>query len=326
MWMFVFLFLSSFVYAAERDDSRSLGIFGVSILDVSPATVPVVALEQRSDARVKYFLGIHSLDIDPRIDYRIERVKFGLEPGSGKYVSYVRTDYFAPESEDLAYNDYFGFLSSSSEKTIAVANIGLQRISSGRKIPIKEDTAEKVCSKELEPRHNLTENIPDEINLTMRVEVRFVACEGRFVREDENDPNSKEVCYKEGSTEGGYLTRRYFRQDEYDEDRITNCIANIDSRNALKLSRGQEIDAAKTKEEKDRCYSIYSHQIQRITDVIYVDAYIGVDKTNLDKLVDPEELREQICRTIEYKKQVNKWKNETEKLENTFENIVWLHF
>lgn len=297
--IFVFLLVCSMnVYAEnifDRED-RGYGLFGVTLLEQSPPVVPAIALEHRSYARVKLFLSVFPLDLGTG-DYRIKHVSVGLaEPN--KYVSSITKDWTAPEEDDLDYDNYFAL----GDDKIVVANVKLNRVGSGKRVIIEEDTAEQICANTTEPGPEIGEAIPDVINVSLRIKVTFSACVTGF--DDE------------GNCPGGYMTWRDFRVEDYQyetQKRIEDCVDSVHRRYANKEDKGGLDD------EIARCYESYERREHLITDTVYFDTVVGVDKTNLDHAISPEELRSQICRTIKWRDGLQKWIDGTKKAERVFD-------
>ena len=75
MVLLVFSVNGEYVEVGEAiDGPGSLGVFTASILDYSPAVIPAIALEHRSNSFVNLDIGIFETDILPGITYEIESV------------------------------------------------------------------------------------------------------------------------------------------------------------------------------------------------------------------------------------------------------------
>ena len=81
-----------------------------------------------------------------------------------------------------------------------------------------------------------------------------------------------------------------------------------------------DINAEQYNSELETCNERYLNTLrgETLIEEVDLDAIIGVDKTNLDHFLDPEELKDRICSATEFRKDVQKWIHETEKAETFF--------
>ena len=299
--MFVFLFLASSAYALE--EGSTYGLFNVVVVEQSPEVIPAIALEHNSHARVKLFLSVTNLNFGT-IDYRIKDVQVRLAESS-PYITSIRNDRLAPEEEDLDYDSYFAL----KNDTLVVSDVNLKRIQSGKRVVIEDDTAEKICRGEIPQEENFQELIPDSITAPLRVDIIFSACKGKFETVD-----GRLTCPQ------GFLGPEDFRYDEEYYTRAERerqeCLDNVQDR-AIR----DNWDVEKVTKEKERCGRASTENPRYISDTVYMNVDIGVDKREISNKIAPAEIENQICKTIDYRENLDNWINETAKAEKFFGGV-----
>jgi hypothetical protein len=372
VWIFAIFLISLSVNAARITKDDSLNVFSASIVDQAPPVIPAIALEQRSDARVKLFISVSPLALG-NVEYEIEDLRVSLVKGDRSGLVRGVTTSRLINYEDMEYDNYF----NPFKEDLVVADVWLNGIR-GRGVRIvKDETAEKICSGEINDTRSISELIPDSLDLELMVSVVFRACkDGEFVPIEERGKtykrddikkgdiedgieidgmkaypiylkeDNKLLGYRKGSTiydasekvigsvdkdenveikdytktkcSGILLTQRDYMHPESlsDNERLyQECLDRVE-----RAANVEDLSAEQISERKKRCEERYLRRsYNRIVDFVFVDSSIGIDKTNLDRLIGPEELKKQICSTIKWKRGVDKWINKTKKAENIFQ-------
>ncbi|MFH1839822.1 MAG: hypothetical protein ABH849_01595, partial [Nanoarchaeota archaeon] len=300
----------------EHEDS--LGLWNAEVLDQTPPTVPAIALEQASDARVRLFLKIYPLSFESRIEeYQIKQI--WVEPiltGVGVAdVEYRKIDidqYKKKNSGTL--NEYINETEEweqlmSGVKQLGIATVNLERLGDDRQLRITDidEAAEEACLDDSNTSEEFFQNIPDEIELEFRVVIDF------FAKKVDGSYLTPEEFY------GGQIPDVQVSEIEETVKRmVQESIMKYKDANAGKIPPPKEVEQWE-KDVRTLLQTDLFNQKYPLRDVTYIKTKILIDKTNIR--VTPEKLREQICGTIKLREDIQNVLKEVQKIEGYAKNV-----
>ncbi|MBU1246150.1 MAG: hypothetical protein ABIJ20_01260 [Nanoarchaeota archaeon] len=301
-----------------EEQGDSLGLWNAEVLDQTPPTVPAIALEQASDARVRLFLKIYPLSFESRIEeYQIHNI--WVEPiltGVGVAdVEYRKIDFDQYKKKNSGtlkkYIDGERELEDliSGVKQLGIATVNLERLGDDRQLRITDidEAAEEACLDESNTSEEFFQNIPDEIELEFRVVIDFFA---------------KKV-------DGSYLTPEEFYGGQIPDVQVSEIEETVKKEVQKMIDSYVDANPGKSppindvnrweKEVRARLQGTLFNQKYPLRDVTYIKTKILIDKTNIR--VTPEKLREQICGTIKLREDIQNVLKEVQKIEGYAKNV-----
>ena len=281
---------------------ENIQVWGVDIVEQTPPTIPGIALEQASDARVRLFLTFYPLSFldgieEYNITYNITDINVYIverERGIKGNIIYRKlgTDVFEEEDDPAWKEKLEYFINQHYDEDLewtdlltrvgefGVATVSLDRLGSGRRDSQElAKTAEEACLDE-DTRVDLNELLPDQLDIEMRADIAFTA----------------------KKYDGTYLS-----EEEITGEGIGYTADDVQRRADDSMDRWVEDHPDYTQEEYDveeqKFIKRYTDQLRGrkrvLRDTIYFNTSIGIDKTNIE--LNPEQVREQICESIKFR-------------------------
>jgi len=303
------------VEASLFDDPSNVEVWRVELLDVTPSTIPGIALEQASDAKIRLFLAFSPASIlDGVEEYEDVRIKLSFverEKGVKGNVVYKELDKdFLESDEEGKWKEWLeSNLGEEGEEwtdllnrvnEIGIATITLDRIGKGREVRTDDvaETAEEACNDE-DNYIDLNELLPDQLDIELRADIYFLAR-----RYDDSYVKKEELTGGIGYTAEDVEDIVRNEMDKWVEQHPDYKTEKYDKRE-------EELTEYWTRRLRERK--------ETLTDSVYFDTTIGIDKSNVN--LNPEQLREQICGSIEFREMVQGWLSNVKKVEDVAQNV-----